>query len=65
MRFTFTVLIFDFDILSIIKVYLCIFMVLALHAFMLNCFSCVQLFVTLLTVAYQAPLSMGFTRQEH
>ena len=27
-------------------------------------FSCVQLFVTLWTVAYQAPLSMGFSRQE-
>ena len=25
----------------------------------------VQLFVTLWTVAYQAPLSMGFSRQEH
>ena len=28
-------------------------------------FSCVQLFVTLWTVARQAPLSMGFSRQEH
>ena len=27
--------------------------------------SCVQLFVTPLTVADQAPLSMGFSRQEH
>ena len=27
---------------------------------MLSCFSCVQLFVTLWTVACQAPLSMGF-----
>ena len=25
--------------------------------------SCVQLFATLWTVAYQAPLSMGFSRQ--
>ena len=28
-------------------------------------FSCVWLFVTLWTVAYQAPLSMGFSRQEY
>ena len=27
--------------------------------------SCVQLFVTLWTVARQAPLSMGFSRQEY
>ena len=27
--------------------------------------SCVQLFVTLWTVAYQAPLSMEFSRQEY
>ena len=32
---------------------------------MLNCFSCVQLCVTLWTVAHQAPLSMGFSRQEY
>ena len=31
----------------------------------LSCFSCVGLFVTLWTVAYQAPLSMGFSRQEY
>ena len=29
---------------------------------MLSCFSRVQLFVTIWTVAYQAPLSMGFSR---
>ena len=28
-------------------------------------FSCVQLFATLWTVAYQVPLSMGFSRQEY
>ena len=28
-------------------------------------FSCVQCFVTLWTVAHQAPLSMGLSRQEH
>ena len=36
-----------------------------MHACMLNCFSCVGLFVTLLTVTCQAPRSMGFSRQEH
>ena len=32
---------------------------------MLNLFSCVQLFVTLWTVAHQSPLSMGFSIQEY
>ena len=32
---------------------------------MLSPFSCVQLFVTLWTIACQAPLSMGFSRQEY
>ena len=32
---------------------------------MLSHFSPVQLFVTLWTVAHQAPLSMGFSRQEY
>ena len=31
----------------------------------LSCFSHVQLFETPWTVAHQAPLSMGFSRQEH
>ena len=31
----------------------------------LSLFSCVQIFVTLWTVARQAPLSMGFSRQEY
>ena len=31
----------------------------------LSCFSHVQLFVILLTVAHEAPLSMGFSRQEY
>ena len=35
------------------------------HASVLSCFSCVQLCGTLLTVAHQAPLSTGFSRQEH
>ena len=32
---------------------------------MLSCFSHVRLFVTLWTIAHQAPLSMGFSRQEY
>ena len=32
---------------------------------MLSCFSCVRLFVIPWTVAHQAPLSMGFSRQEY
>ena len=32
---------------------------------MLSHFSCVQLFATPWTVAHQAPLSMGFFRQEY
>ena len=36
-----------------------------MHACMLSSFSRVQLFVTPRTVAHQAPLSMGFSRQEY
>ena len=32
---------------------------------MLSCFSCVQLFMTPWTIVHQAPLSMGFSRQEY
>ena len=32
---------------------------------MLSCFSHVRLFVTPWTIAHQAPLSMGFSRQEY
>ena len=35
------------------------------YACVLSCFSCVQLFVTLWATAHQAPLSMGFSRQEY
>ena len=35
------------------------------HACMLSHFSCVRLFETLWTVASQAPLSIGFSRQEY
>ena len=34
------------------------------HACVLNHFSCVQFFMTLWTIAHQAPLSMGFSRRE-
>ena len=40
-------------------------LVLVTHACVLSCFSRVQLLVTLWTVARQAPLSMGFSRQEY
>ena len=36
-----------------------------LEACLLRCFSCVQHFGTLWTVASRAPLSMGFSRQEY
>ena len=35
-----------------------------MHSCVLSCFCCVQLSGTLWTVAYQAPLSMGFSREE-
>ena len=36
-----------------------------LHVYMLSCFSRVQLFATPGTIAHQAPLSMGFSRQDY
>ena len=36
-----------------------------MHGYMLSCFSRIQLFVTLWTVAHQAPLFMGFSKQEY
>ena len=41
------------------------FLLLTLHVCMLSLISHVQLSVTPWTVAHQAPLSMGFSRQEH
>ena len=38
---------------------------LSVHVCMPSCFSCVQLFETPWTVAHQAPLSMGFSRQAY
>ena len=36
-----------------------------MYVCLLSHFSCVQLFVTLWTIAHQAPLSLGFPRQEY
>ena len=36
-----------------------------LNVCVLSCFSCLQFFVTLWTVAHQSPLFMGFSRQEY
>ena len=36
-----------------------------MHAYIFSCFSLVQLFVTLWTVACKSPLSMGFSREEY
>ena len=38
---------------------------LCVHVCVLNRFSCVQVFATPWTIALQAPLSMGFPRQEY
>ena len=43
----------------------CIYVIAIIYTCMLSCFSCVWLFVTLWTVACQAPLFMGFSRQEY
>ena len=45
--------------------FVCNYVTLMLYACMLSHFSQVQLFSTLWTVAHQAPLSMGFFRQEY
>ena len=37
----------------------------SVRACMLSCFSSVRLSATLWTIACEAPLSMGFSRQEH
>ena len=36
-----------------------------MHACMLICFNRILVFVTLWTIVHRAPLSMGFSRQEH
>ena len=39
--------------------------ILCMGLCVLSCFSCVHLFVTLWAIAHQAPLSLGFSRQEY
>ena len=51
----------DFDLLSTLSIKLQRTSCMCAH----SCFSCVQLFETLWPVAHQAPLSMGFSRQEY
>ena len=41
------------------------FIIRTLQECVLSCFGHVQLYVTLWTIAHQAPLSMGFFRQEY
>ena len=41
------------------------YLLLIVHVCVPSLFSCVLLFVTPWTVAHQAPLSMGFSRQEY
>ena len=43
----------------------CVCVYTHIHVYMLSSFSRVQLFAMLWTVACQAPLSMGFSRQEY
>ena len=45
--------------------FLAVFNTWYVHACMLGCFRHVRLFVTLWAIAHQAPLSMGFSRQEY
>ena len=43
---------------------MCVYM-MCMQACTVSCFSRVQLFATIWTVAHQAPLSIGFSRQEY
>ena len=43
----------------------CVCIYVCMYARVLSCFSCVQLCATLWTVAHQASLSMGFSRQKY
>ena len=47
------------------KLYFCFYLILRTYHCMLSHFSCVRLFATPWTAARQAPLSMGFSRQEY
>ena len=59
-----TVPIFILSVISILKFELEIEINTRIIACMLSCFSCVQLFSTSWTVAYPAPLSIGFSRPD-
>ena len=48
-----------------VYVCVCVCVCVCVYICMPSCFSCVQLFATPWTAAYQAPLSMGFSRQEY
>ena len=54
-----------FCLLCFICVCVCVCVCVCLCLCLLHCFSPVQLIVTPWTVAHQAPLSMGFFRQEY
>ena len=47
-----------------VRVYLCVRICVCMHAHVLSCFSHIQFCATSWTVACQASLSMGFSRQE-
>ena len=46
-------------------IYIYFFQILFLYVCVLSCFTHIQLFMTLWTIAHHAPLSMGFFRQEY
>ena len=61
-----TVLVYNkHSVIAIIVVIIQLKLEYILHLCVLGCFSRVRLFATLWTVARQAPLSMGFSRQEY
>ena len=53
---------FNFKLLAVVSVFVCVCVCMPSR---LSHFNHVQLFETLWTVALQAPLSMGFSRQEY
>ena len=50
------------DVQQTLSLYVCMYIT---HTLLLSCFSRVQLCATPWTAAYQAPPSMGFSRQEY
>ena len=53
------------EVNSVTKLHMCVCVCVYVCMYVLSGFSHVRLFVTLWTVACQAPLSMGFSRQEY